>query len=335
MLSFLARLPLLSDRPAAAYALATGLVTAAWYLRFALDPLFPPGFPYLTFFPAVILSAFLLGWRAGTWAAILGGLAAWYFFIPPQGFGIGQGTLLALGFYAAVVAIDVAIIHSVQRANTDLQAERERSEASAAERAKLAQRADLLFHELQHRVANNIQMAGAVLALQRRTIADPDARRALSEASDKLQLIGRIQRQLYGSSGESLPVGEFLSQLVADLAQGAGKPGIEYQVRVDPAIDVPADARIPVALIMAESIANAIEHGFADREHGRVIVEARRVEDRTELIVTDDGRGLPADFDVSATQSLGTRIARTLAEQLGGSFVLESTGNGTRSRLTL
>ena len=80
-----------------------------------------------------------------------------------------------------------------------------------------------------------------------------------------------------------------------------------------------ADQATPVSLVMLEFVNNALEHGFAERG-GLVRVSLAR-EDQTYLLtVTDDGDGLPEGFDPVAVRSLGLKIVRTMAGQLGGSF---------------
>lgn len=319
------RLPVLGGRPIAAYALAVVFSIVAGILRGALDPVFPPGFPYLTFFPAVIISSFLLGRGPGTLAAFLCGLMAWYFFIPPfHSFAIDPSTSTALLFYVGVVAVDVALVHWMQSANQRLLEERERSRMLARESSLLAERSELLFRELQHRVSNNLQMVGAVLSLQKRGIEDPAARLALDDAAAKLQLIGRIQRQLYDLSGGQVAVDAFLHDLVDDLIASGGKPGITFGIETVAGVLLDPDALIPLALITAEAVANAIEHGFADRERGHVTVALRRTAAELTLSVTDNGAGPPPDFDPATPKSLGLKIAVTLARQLGGTLQLRA-----------
>lgn len=307
----LEQLPLLQERQILAYATALVLSALAWWVRWQLDPAFPPGFPYLTFFPAVIVTAFLFGRGPGTLSAVVCGLLAWYFFISPiRTFDIAGGTLVALGFYGAVVAVDISVIHAMQRAN-------QRSSRLAAEQRRLAERTELLFRELQHRVSNNIQMVGAMLALQQRQVVDPIARQVLADASTKLQLIGRIQRQLYSTAGEQVPLDVFLRDLVADLFAADSKPGIGHRIDAEPGILLAPDAAIPLALIMAEGIANAMEHGFADREVGMIVVSLARQGGEIELCVFDDGAGLPPAFDLKHSESLGLKVVRSLAMQMG------------------
>lgn len=327
---YLERLPLLQQRRALAYALALALSAVGWAMRWQLDDVFPPGFPFVTFFPVVIVTAFLFGVGPGTLAGFACGVAAWYSFIAPaHDFAVDRGSVVAMVFYAAVVTVDILLIHWMQRANARMLAERERSQA-------LASRSELLFRELQHRVANNIQMVGAVLALHMRHVADEEARQALSDASTKLQMIGRIHRQLYDPNGTPLALDVFLTELAADLVSAGGKPGIRHSIDADPGVILPPTAAIPVALVLAEGIANAMEHGFADREQGHIHIGINRGDAHVELIVTDDGDGLPDGFDGQASTSLGLRIARTLAQQLKGRFALERHDKGgTRLRLTV
>ncbi|MEH3036451.1 MAG: DUF4118 domain-containing protein [Sphingomonas adhaesiva] len=324
------QLPLLRGRRVLAYAIALGLSAVAWWIRWELDPAFPPGFPFLTFFPAVIISSFLFGRGPGTMSALVCGLLAWYFFIPPaRTFHIDARTLVALGFYAGVVAVDIVLVDAMQRAN-------ERSARLAAEQRRLAERTELLFSELQHRVSNNIQMVGAMLSLQQRQVTDQMARMVLTDASTKLQLIGRIQRQLYSTTGEQVPLDIFLRDLMADLFAADVKPGIIHRIEAVPGIRLSPDAAIPLALIMAEGIANAIEHGFADRDVGHVVVTLTRAGEAIELCVIDDGAGLPPDFDLQRSDSLGLKLVRNLAAQMKAQVdIRDGPSSGTVLRLSL
>jgi two-component system, sensor histidine kinase PdtaS len=308
------RVPLIRDRPWLALALTLAAVAAATLLRFRVDAWLPSGFPYVTFFPAVILVSFVLGARAGSIAAGLCGLAAWYWFIPPAGFALGQGTVTALVFYLFVVATDIALVHWMQRANAGLARERERS-------ARLAETRELLFSELQHRVSNNLQVAAALLALQKRKVEGEPARAALDEASRRLALIGRISRQLYDAGGEQRSVRAFLEPLCADVVEASGRDDVAWRVEGDGTAPLASERAVPLALIVAEAISNAIEHGFADRG-GEIVVALVEGEDMLEVRVEDNGRGLPPGFDTARSDSLGLRIATMLATQLNGRFAM-------------
>ena len=92
----------------------------------------------------------------------------------------------------------------------------------------------------------------------------------------------------------------------------------------------------PLAMVLTEILQNAVEHGFGSGA-GTITVTARRIVGRLHVTVDDDGVGLPADFDVDASASLGLSIVRTLVEsELGGQLEIGTrAGQGThRSRST-
>ena len=325
----LERLPLAGDRPVLAYGCAVAICGLAFLVRLFAMPKVPIGYPYVSFFPAVILSTFLFGIGPGIVAGVLCGFLAWYVFIPPLYEAKLTGAVVfALGFYSLVVAIDVLLVHWLQKTNRRLTCERERNR-------RLAERGELLFRELQHRVSNNLQVVSGLLSLQMRDISDQAAQVALEEGARRLALIGRIHRELYSPHGEQLHLAAFLEQLVADVIDASGKPGIGCQVEAEEDFDLASEAAVPMALIVAEAVANAIEHGFAGRQSGMILIRATRAADGAlELSVIDEGARLPADFDLATTDSLGLKLAQMLAQQLGGTFHLVG-GNRTIAQLRL
>lgn len=323
------RLPVARDRPILGLLATIAIVAVAWAARTMADPLLPPGFPYVTFFPAVIVTSFLFGTRLGSVSAILCGLLAWYFFIPPHhSFVLTGATGFALVFYVFVVATDLPLVHWMQTANRQLARERERSQSLALTR-------ELLFRELQHRVSNNLQVAAGLLSMQKRRLADADAKAALDEASGRISLIGRISRQLYDTSGAAQPLLSFLGVLCRDVIEASGRDDLTLTMQGDERLLLQPDAAVPTALVVAEAVANAIEHGFAGERTGRIVVSVTG-DDENGLSVTidDDGHGLVESFDVSQSTSLGLQIATSLARGHGGGFALERRG-GTRATLTL
>jgi two-component sensor histidine kinase len=322
------RLPVARDRPVLGSIAMLGIVVAAWLLREAADPVLPPGFPYVTFFPAVIVTSFLFGVRLGSVSAVMCGLLAWYFFIPPAGFALTRGAEFALAFYLFVVATDLALVHWMQAANRQLAAERENNRF-------LADTRELLFRELQHRVSNNLQVAAGLLTMQKRQLTDASEKTALDEAAGRLALIGRISRQLYDPSGAAQPLVPFLTELCLSVIEAAGRHDVTLSVSGDDLLRLMPDAAIPTALIVAEAVANAMEHGFAEGKGGRIVIGiVRDPEGGPRITVHDDGHGLPPSFEAKNSTSLGLRIATTLARGQGGQFHLEAR-DGTLATLTL
>ena len=325
---WLERLPLWRRSPLPAVAATLGLTVAALLLRLAAEPLLYNRVPFITFFTAVITAAFLFGARMGVVAALVGGVLAYLFVIGVQPDVTPAEAAPELLLYALMCAVMVKIVHWMQRTSARLRRER-------AVSASLADTRAALFRELQHRVSNNLQVVAALLTLQKRKVEDPAARAALDEASRRIGLVGRIHRKLYEPTGARIGMATFLRELSADVLDSTGRDGVVVEVNADERLELHADAAIPVALIVAEAIANAVEHGFSGREQGRVGISLARGGDGSIVLnVTDDGIGLPAGFDMGRESSLGLGIALTLARQLGGEFNLV-TEQGTCARLRL
>lgn len=291
-------------------------MAAAFGLRLAVDHELPPGFPFLTFFPAIVAVTILFGLRQGIIASVTGYVLAHIFFIvKPGGPWFNFGAAMAMVLYFIVTSIDVAAIHLMQRAHHRLWLEREKSH-------QLAENRELLFRELQHRVGNNLQMVSALLDLEKRNLVDPAARGALDSASRRLLLIGKIQRDLYDPDGAQVDLHSFLERICRDINAAEGSGAISYEVKVATQARLAPTAAIPTALIVAEAVANALEHGFAGRSSGTITIEATDMGEKLSITVADNGNGLAADFDLAVSSSLGLRIAHKLALSLGGSFLI-------------
>nr|WP_295111363.1 histidine kinase dimerization/phosphoacceptor domain -containing protein [uncultured Caulobacter sp.] len=314
------------DNAFARYGLALALTVLAVLLRLGLNAVFPPGFPYVTFFPAIVVAVYLGGLGPGILCAALSGLAAWYFFIPPAfGFNFDYTVLVALAFYAFVVAVDIFFIDGMRKALDQLEGERERYR-------DLAESRDLLYRELHHRVSNNLQVAGALLRLQGQGITDADARHALSQAGERIEVIARIQRELHNRTGEPVPFRVFAEALLASAAAAAG-------ARVRLTIDggeqpLHPDQATPVTLVMLESFNNALEHGFGEAGEGEVRVVLDQSGLTHLLTVANDGASPPPGFDPAQSKSLGLRIVRAMAQQLGGKFEMAREETWTVCRLS-
>lgn len=328
VLHWFARFSLLRRGPAARYGMAVLTFASALLLRRLVDNTLPPGFPYLTFFPAVILTTFIAGRGAGVVTAVLSGLAAWYFYIPPfDSFALDGAVALALVFYAVVVAVDIALIHGMQVALDRLQEERRRT-------ASLLEAQTTMFHELQHRVANNMQFVSSLLDLQRRSVArSPDgAMAALEEAGRRLDTMARVHRRLHDPrSGDEF--GSHVEALCRDMLAAAGVPGVACRVAVRAAPQSP-ERVLALAMLIVEALTNSLKHAFAGRGGGTVTIELNPVPDQPgqlHLLVMDDGIGLPDGFDVQRLPSLGWKIIQSLAAQLSGDLSHgPADGSGTR-----
>ncbi len=313
----------------AAFALSFGL-------RYWLNDSLPPGFPYLTFFPAVIVTTFVAGLAPGLLVGFLGGIASWYFFIPPyNSFALTGASVLALGFYVVIVLVDILLIHGMHVAVESLREEQQRSQRHAEQR-------DTLFKEMQHRVSNNLSVVGSLLNAQRRALPEGEAATALSQAAARISLVAKMQRELYDPSRQTLDFAAYLRSLGPDLLEAMDAKAIRYEARTEP-VDVSSDVAVPLGLIASECISNSIEHGFTEggTTQPTIRVSLEVVEDGKAksgralvLTVADNGSGWPDGFVPDASNSLGMRIVLSLAQQVGGTFSYGN-DNGAYSTLRL
>ena len=315
----------LRDKPAGAWLFALAAFLAALVSRFALLDEVPYGIPFLTFFPAVILTAFLSGLWPSVAVGIASTLAAWFFFLPPSwSFALFPSTALILALFAGIVAVNIAVIDVMHQALDRLGAEKARS-------AALAEQREVLFRELQHRISNNLAIVSALLNLERADVEDEKAKQALTEAATRLALIGKIHRKLHDPAGAQFRFGAFMEDLCHDVLEASGAQNVVCMVSAAEA-EIPPDKVIPIALIATELISNALEHGFANRERGTIRIDFTPLGADHVLTVADDGNGLPDGFSPEATKSLGLKIVRSLARQIDATFAMESV-DGTRCRL--
>lgn len=301
-------------------AFGVGMFAAAFVVRYALDAVWPVGFPFLTFFPAVILTTFVCGLRPGIVCAALSTLAAWYFFIgPASGMALNGQSALALGFFMSISAIDITLIHFTFNA-----AARLREEQAVTARLYDSQR--VMFQELQHRVANNMQFVASLLNLhRRRAAADPTtALGALDEARARLDTISRVHRRLYDPAGIDQPVAIYLRELCADLIEAVGAENVTCEVEAPP-ITFNVTRLTTLSLLVAEIVTNSLKHAFEPGTPGVITITITPLTPgRYELAVADNGRGMPPGYDPTTGTRLGFRIIQSLAAQLGGTLRHES-----------
>ena len=199
-----------------------------------------------------------------------------------------------------------------------------------ARRGRAAARpAAALRRELDHRMANSLQLAADFLLLQHARIADPYARSALVDAAERLVAVGHLHRFLCEHDGDrAVPLAPFLEELAALVGQGTG-----LRCHAEAAeIDLPAGLAQQLGLAINELAINAAKHAYARGEAGALRIAAE-VQGRTlNVTVADHGRGLRAGFTPSGPGGLGLSIIQAIARQLGATLEAVSDGG---ARFTL
>ena len=183
---------------------------------------------------------------------------------------------------------------------------------------------DATIREIHHRVKNNLQTVAALLRLQSRRMDIPAAREALQEAERRVGSIALVHETLSQSFDESVEFDAIADTLLRTVLDVGG--GVVKAERVGSFGLVPAEIATPLAMTLTELVQNAAEHAFGP-EGGRVTLAVNRIRGRIRLRVSDDGRGLPDDFD--PTLSLGLSIVSTLVRgELKGDLDYESMPSG-------
>lgn len=170
--------------------------------------------------------------------------------------------------------------------------------------------ARLMAKEIDHRVMNSLQFVSGLLAMQSRSLDDADAVGHLQLAANRVAAVAQVHRHFYAEAADQTSCITFLKRLCAELETVLNR---EIKVSGDEG-EVPTTSIQPVGLLVNELVTNAAKHGQG------VIEVCYEIEgDQHTLIVSDEGRDLPKDFDPSAaTQSLGMRVVMSLGKQLGG-----------------
>ncbi len=193
---------------------------------------------------------------------------------------------------------------------------------------------DATIREIHHRVKNNLQTVSALLRLQSRRIEDPAASAALNEAVRRIASIALVHETLSSSAEASVAFDEVLDRLVTHALELSPRMG-ELQISrtgelgsLDPRIAT------PLSLVVTELIHNALDHGLAESGN-QLTITANRTTEGAQIIIFDDGVGLPDGFSLSESSNLGLQIVRTLTEnELRGNIDLVRTDSGTEARLT-
>ena len=179
---------------------------------------------------------------------------------------------------------------------------------------------ELLLREIHHRVKNNLNMVISLLRLQFADNPDSGVQQSVAAAIERIRSMSLVHQFLYQSDTQSsIDFGGFVRQVVDQLSE-TYPVGRAVSFDVDIAdIPVGITAAAPVSLIVNELVTNALKYAFPAGRTGTITVTtAPAGEDQIELVVGDDGVGLPPGFDVRSARSLGMQLIAGLTDQIQG-----------------
>lgn len=194
---------------------------------------------------------------------------------------------------------------------------------------KSLQEKELLLKEVHHRVKNNLQIICSLLSLQGDQTNNPETTKALDESENRIRSMAMIHEILYKSEDFSkIDFGEYIEQLTDFLADSLEETGVPIttEINVDN-IFLKLNKAIPCGLIINELFVNSLRHAFPGDTAGKILIDMRKEHNnRLTLTYRDNGKGLPEDFVLGKTVTLGMQLVTDLTRQLGGSIKLEQTG---------
>ncbi len=195
---------------------------------------------------------------------------------------------------------------------------------------------EALLQEIHHRVKNNLQVVISLLNLQAGYITDEQARIALEETTNRLYSIAEIHEMLYSSEEFArVDFSEYLERLAAQLFALYGTPADRVRLHVERTnLPLPIRQAIPCGLIANELLMNALKYAFPGNRSGTIAISCNNgLNNHCVLRIADDGVGLPPEVNWRQAQSMGLRLVRVLADQLGGTLELEPTNVGVSFRV--
>ena len=182
---------------------------------------------------------------------------------------------------------------------------------------------EIMIKEIHHRVKNNLQIISSLLTLQAEFIKDESSRGYFNDSQNRVKSMAIIHEKLYQTRDfANIDIKDYVSNLTLSLfkAYNINTKLIEVDVEISNIL-LDVDTAIPCGLIINELVSNSLKYAFSDGRKGKMTIKLLPVEDdKLQLIVGDNGIGLPEDLESRETQSLGLTLVNILAKQLNGNL---------------
>lgn len=180
---------------------------------------------------------------------------------------------------------------------------------------------EVLLKEIHHRVKNNLQIISSLLNLQSMHIKDDNkAFEVFKESQNRVKTMAIVHEKLYQSGNfAQINFSQYIHNLISSIFSSYGVKTEDIKLKItgkDVFLDI--NTAIPCGLIINELVTNSIKHAFSPGSSGEIHVEFEKTDDECVLIVQDNGKGLPDEFDVEKTDTLGMELVKNLVYQLEG-----------------
>jgi PAS domain S-box-containing protein len=198
------------------------------------------------------------------------------------------------------------------------------------------ERERLMLSETHHRIKNHLQIISSLLNMQINGVSDQHARDALRSSQNRVRAIAALHQHLYQLAlGGGGTFSDFTRELIQHLRECYEVPAEQIATGLaiqDGSID--PEWLMPLALALNEALSNSFEHAFPHGRQGSITATLRYSGDNGELIIRDDGVGLPSEFHPGESPGLGLKILAVFAEQMRGQLFVQGTPDqGTEIKL--
>lgn len=190
---------------------------------------------------------------------------------------------------------------------------------------------DVLLRELQHRVKNNLQMITSLIRLESYNEEYGEAGESFDRLAGRVGALSLLYRTLFEEElGDSVDLGIYLSQIASAVMQAHAVEGIRLDMKVD-TWPVSVNVAMPTGLVVNEVLTNALKHAFVGRPGGTITLHSLVDSEGCQVMIADDGVGLPAGTHWPTSGRLGALIVQSLRQNAGAKLKVESApGNGLR-----
>jgi two-component sensor histidine kinase len=205
------------------------------------------------------------------------------------------------------------------------------------EKDSLLHQQSVMLEEMQHRVANSLQIIASIILLKSNSVDSEETRRHLQDTHKRVLSVATLQQHLHASAADGpVEVGPYLSKLCDALSQSMidDNRDISLKVLVEEATTTSRKAE-SIGLIVTELVINSIKHAFNENKQGGQIAVAYDVSGTDwKLSVSDNGKGKPDGGFAQPKSGLGTSIVKALTKQLDAELVTSSGPEGTTVTVT-
>jgi len=173
------------------------------------------------------------------------------------------------------------------------------------------------------------------MQLQAYNTDNEEVAKLLNVSVSRMRSIAGIHEQLYQSNSfSSIDLSESLKRLITEVINTMQIPTKIHQDLDLQSVSVNMEQALPCSLIFNEVVTNILKHAFVESEEGTISVQLSEINNRVNLVISDDGVGIPDDFDIEKSDSLGMELINTLSEQLGAEISYKPVRKGTRFEMS-